>query len=68
MVPKIINFSLDYLRVCRLRDTYARCVVTQKGLQVAKVAISAWQENENTPCTLGRALSDSRVEIIPAFS
>lgn len=68
LVPKIINFSLDYLRACRLRYTYARCVVTRQGLHVAKVAISTWQENENTPCTLGRALSDSRVEIIPASS
>lgn len=55
VVPRTINFSLDYLRPTRLRDTYARCQVTRQGRQVANVAITAWQENSDTPCATARA-------------
>jgi acyl-coenzyme A thioesterase PaaI-like protein len=55
VLPKIINFSLDYLRPARLRDTCANCTVTRQGRQVANVAISAWQENSATPVAIARA-------------
>ena len=55
VLPKTINFSLDYLRPTRLRDTHAQCVITRQGRQVANVSISAWQEDRNTPCAIARA-------------
>ncbi len=54
-LPKVINFSLDYLRPCRLRETYAQCVVTRQGRQVANVSITAWQEQSDRPNAIARA-------------
>jgi uncharacterized protein (TIGR00369 family) len=53
--PKIINFSLDYLRPARLRNTFARCTLTRQGRQIANVSISAWQEDSETPIAIARA-------------
>ena len=55
VIPKTINFSLDYLRPTRFRDTYAQCELTRQGRQVANVSITAWQEDRNTPCAIARA-------------
>lgn len=55
VVPKTINFSLDYLRPTRLRDTYAQCTITRQGRQVANVSINAWQEDKDSPCAIARA-------------
>lgn len=55
VLPRIINFSLDYLRPARLRDTYARCLLTRQGRQVANVAITAWQDSSDTPVAIARA-------------
>ena len=55
VLPKIINFSLDYLRPARLRDTYATCTLTRQGRQIANVSINAWQENSETPVAIARA-------------
>ena len=54
-LPKIINFSLDYLRAARLRETYARCTVTRQGKSVANVSITAWQEAPEQPTATARA-------------
>ena len=40
VLPKVINFSLDYLRASRLRETYARCTITRQGRSVANVTIT----------------------------
>lgn len=55
VLPKVINFSLDYLRASRLRETYARCSVTRQGRQVANVTITAWQEDIDAPNATARA-------------
>lgn len=55
VVPKTINFSLDYLRPTRLQDTFAQCEVTRQGRQVANVAIIAWQTSRDEPCATARA-------------
>jgi uncharacterized protein (TIGR00369 family) len=55
VVPKTINFSLDYLRPTRLQDTFAQCEVTRQGRQVANVAITAWQTSRDEPCATARA-------------
>src|SRR3546814_3122815 len=53
-VPKIIDFSLDYLRAGQFRDTYARCQVWRQGRRVANVAITAWQDVEAQPIATAR--------------
>lgn len=54
-VPKIIDFSLDYLRAGQFRDTWARCQVCRQGRRVANVAITAWQSTEAEPIATARA-------------
>lgn len=54
-VPKIIDFSLDYLRAGQFRDTYAKCQVWRQGRRVANVAITAWQSTQSEPIATARA-------------
>lgn len=54
-VPKIIDFSLDYLRAGQFRDTWARCQVCRQGRRVANVAVTAWQSVESEPIATARA-------------
>jgi len=53
--PKIIDFSLDYLRAGMNRDTYACCTVTRQGSRVANVEIRAWQADREQAIALARA-------------
>ncbi len=55
VLPKIIDFSLDYLRANFARHTYARCHVTRQGRSVANVHITAWQDDEQQPTATARA-------------
>jgi acyl-coenzyme A thioesterase PaaI-like protein len=55
VLPKIINFSLDYLRPARLCDTYAQCKLTRQGRYIANVTITAWQEHSDQPNAIARA-------------
>lgn len=55
VLPKIINFSLDYLRPARLRDTYAQCRLTRQGRFIANVSIIVWQEQIEQPNAIARA-------------
>ena len=55
VLPKIIDFSLDYLRPARLRPTYAECELTRQGRFIANVSIRAWQESREQPNALARA-------------
>jgi acyl-coenzyme A thioesterase PaaI-like protein len=55
VLPKIINFSLDYLRPARLRDTYAQCLLTRQGRYIANISITAWQEKIEQPNAIARA-------------
>ena len=59
-VPKIIDFSLDYLRAGQFRDTWARCQVCRQGRRVANVAITAWQSTEAEPIATAGRISNSR--------
>ncbi|MDG2047877.1 MAG: PaaI family thioesterase [Halioglobus sp.] len=54
-LPKIINFSLDYLRPAQLRDTYASCILSRKGRFISNLTITAWQEHINQPNAIARA-------------
>lgn len=54
-MPKMIDFSLDYLRAGRHQDTFAECQVWRQGSRVANVAITAWQAERVTPIATARA-------------
>ncbi len=54
-VPKIIDFSIDYLRAGLFRDTYARCQLWRQGRRVTNVAITAWQADSQEPIATARA-------------
>ena len=53
-LPKIIDFSIDYLRAGHYRDTFAACQVWRQGRRVANVAITAWQTNQAEPIATAR--------------
>lgn len=53
--PKIIDFSIDYLRAGHYRDTFAACQVWRQGRRVANVAITAWQTTRSEPIATARA-------------
>lgn len=54
-IPKTVDFSIDYLRAARLKDTYATCHVVRKGKKVINVAITAWQNQRHEPVARARA-------------
>ncbi len=54
-IPKIIDFSIDYLRAGHFRDTWARCQLWRQGRRVTNVAITAWQGDSNEPIATARA-------------
>ncbi|SDJ67079.1 MULTISPECIES: PaaI family thioesterase [Ferrimonas] len=54
-VPKIVDFSIDYLRAGYARETYAECKITRQGRRVANVSVSCWQTNRKQPISTARA-------------
>ncbi len=54
-LPRIVDFSLDYLRAGMHQETYAECRLTRQGNRVANVNISAWQKKKQEPIALARA-------------
>ena len=55
VVPKVVDFSLDYLSPGRNRDTFAKCIVVRQGKKIANVAITAWQTQADKPIARARA-------------
>jgi uncharacterized protein (TIGR00369 family) len=53
-LPKIINFSIDYLRAAGVKPTYARCSIVRQGKRIANVTVLAWQTNELEPVATAR--------------
>jgi len=54
-VPKVVDFSIDFLRPGRHRDSFARCDVIRQGRKIANVSITAWQTEEEKPIATARA-------------
>jgi uncharacterized protein (TIGR00369 family) len=54
-IPKTIDFSLDYVRSARARDSFAACRVVRQGQRVANVAVELWQEDRASPSAVARA-------------
>ncbi|OHX10633.1 PaaI family thioesterase [Chromobacterium sphagni] len=53
--PKIVDFSLDYLRPGRPQTLSAQCEITKQGKRVAHVLIEAWQDDRSKPVAVARA-------------
>ncbi|HKJ94004.1 MAG TPA: PaaI family thioesterase [Gammaproteobacteria bacterium] len=54
-VPRVVDFSIDYLRPGRPETVIARCDVWRQGSRVANVGIRAWQEDETRVIATARA-------------
>ena len=53
-MPKVVDFSLDYLRPGRYRTIYASCKIMRQGKQLVNVSATAWQDDEQTPIATAR--------------
>ncbi|UTA46461.1 PaaI family thioesterase [Simiduia sp. 21SJ11W-1] len=54
-VPKIVDFSIDYVRAGKLKDTWVSCDVVRQGRRLVNIGISAWQTREEEPIARARA-------------
>ena len=46
-VPKVIDFSIDFLRPGLFLDSYARCNVVRQGKRIINVNAETWQTSED---------------------
>ncbi|RDB43893.1 PaaI family thioesterase [Halomonas sp. DQ26W] len=53
-LPRIVDFSIDYLRAARAIPTHARCSLLREGRRMANVQVTAWQEREAEPVATAR--------------
>ena len=53
-MPKVVDFSLDYLRPGRYKTMYASCKVMRQGKKLVNVSATAWQDDEQTPIATAR--------------
>ncbi|BAJ02658.1 thioesterase superfamily [Shewanella violacea DSS12] len=54
-VPKVVDFSIDYLRAGYHKDSFAECKITRQGRRVANVSINCWQTNRKKLIATARA-------------
>lgn len=54
-IPRIVDFSLDYLRAGLDRESFAECRLTRQGNRVANVMVTAWQTARSQPIATARA-------------
>ncbi|MEM9127810.1 MAG: PaaI family thioesterase, partial [Pseudomonadota bacterium] len=47
LLPRTIDFTVDYLRAGLPRDAYARARVNRSGRRYASVHVEAWQDNRS---------------------
>lgn len=52
--PKIIDFSIDYLRPGLTFTTYSHCEVVRLGKRVALCSVKAWQNDPDKPIAIAR--------------
>ena len=53
-LPKIIDFSIDYLRTAQQIPTQARCTLVREGRRLANVRVIAWQRDDAQPVASAR--------------
>ena len=54
-IPKIVDFSIDFLRPGRPQTLMAGCEITRHGKRVAHVLMQAWQDSQDKPVAIARA-------------
>ena len=53
-IPKIIDFSIDYLRPGQTSTTYSKCDIIRLGSRIALCNVTTWQEDINKPIAQAR--------------
>ena len=53
-VPKVVDFSIDYIRACRLETTHAACEILRRGRRLTNIAVRIWQQNPDVFCAAAR--------------
>ena len=53
-IPKVVDFSLDYLRPGRYKTIYANCTVLRQGKKLVNVTATAWQDDPQAPIATAR--------------
>ncbi|SEO50251.1 PaaI family thioesterase [Aquisalimonas asiatica] len=54
MIPRVVDFSIDYLRPGRPEDAFACCRVWRQGQRVANVAVETWQSDRDATIATAR--------------
>jgi len=54
-MPRIINLSVDYLRPCRDKDTFAKGLLIKQGKKIVNVRVEAWQDDTLRPVAAAHA-------------
>lgn len=52
-LPKIVNFSFDYLRTGKPEDVHAQVHMVKRGQRIAHLRIEAWQSSPDKPIAIG---------------
>jgi len=55
LLPKVVDFSIDYLRSGRPQDVHASCEIVRQGKRIANVLLTAWQDDRSKPIAVARA-------------
>ena len=53
-VPKVVDFSIDYLSPGRLQETYSECTIVRQGTKILNVSVICWQETKGKPVATAR--------------
>ena len=53
-IPKVVDFSIDYVSPGRLQETYAECQVIRQGKMILNVSVICWQETKAKPVATAR--------------
>ncbi|WP_245575302.1 PaaI family thioesterase [Chitinibacter tainanensis] len=54
-IPRIVDFSIDFLRSGKPLDLYGQCEIVRQGKRVANVLMTAWQDDRSKPVAMARA-------------
>ena len=54
-VPKVVDFSIDYVRAGLYQDTFAACEIVRFGRKLVNVSMVAWQDDPKKPIAKARA-------------
>ncbi|TNF34394.1 MAG: PaaI family thioesterase [Gammaproteobacteria bacterium] len=52
--PKVVDFSIDYLRAALSKPTFAECSIVRQGRKIVNVSVHAWQTTKQEPVATAR--------------